>query len=134
MKDRNNSITVREEEAVRQRFAQWRQEHPERPALPVALWSAAAELARRQGVSRTARSLGLSYYSLQQRVESAAGPARKESPHPPSFVELVPSGSASPSECSLELENAQGSRMKIQLKGAATGEISALTQFLWRAL
>jgi hypothetical protein len=49
-------------------------------------------------------------------------------------VELVPSGLASPSECSLELENAQGSRMKIQLKGAATRELSALTQLLWRAL
>lgn len=53
MRNRNNPVRVTEEEAVRQRSAQWRQQHPERPALPAALWSAATELARRQGVSRT---------------------------------------------------------------------------------
>jgi hypothetical protein len=136
MRNRNNPDTVGQEGAVRQRFAQWRQEHPERPALPADLWSAATELARRQGVSRTARSLALDYYCLQQRVEAAAGGkgARKGSPRPPSFVELMPSGLGSVSECSLEVENAQGSRMKIQLRGAATGELSGLMQRLWRAL
>lgn len=114
MRNRNNPVRVTEEEAVRQRFAQWRQEHPERPALPAALWSAATELARRQGVSRTARSLALDYYCLQQRVKADGKGVRKGSPRPPSFVELMPSGLGSISECSLELENAQGSRLKIQ--------------------
>jgi hypothetical protein len=136
MRNRNNPVTVTEAEGVRQRFVQWRQDHPERPALPAALWSAATEFARRQGVSRTARSLALDYHSLQQRVEVAAGGkgARKGSPRPPSFVELMPSGLGGIAECSLEVENAQGSRMKIQLRGAATGELSGLTQLLWRGL
>jgi hypothetical protein len=132
MKSRNELVRATEVEEVRQRFAQWREQHPGRQPLPKELWAAAANLARRQGVNRIAQALGLNYYSLQERLEPADG-ARPEPARPSSFVELMPWGPALP-ECNLELEHAQGHKMKIQLKGAATGELSALTQLLWRAL
>lgn len=133
MKNKNELVLASEVEAVRQCFAHWREQNPGRRALPKGLWSAAANLARRHGVHRIAQALGLNYYSLQERMQSAKG-ERQPPPPAPSFVELMPSSLGSISECSLEVENAQGSRMKIQLRGAATGELSGLTQLLWRGL
>jgi hypothetical protein len=131
MKSRNGLVPATEVEKVRQRFAQWREQHPGRQPLPKELWVAAAELARRHGVNRIAQALGLNYYSLQERLEAAEG--ERPEPARPSFVELMPWGPAWP-ECSLELEHAQGHKMKIQLKGAATRELSSLAQLFWRPL
>jgi hypothetical protein len=132
MKNKNELVLATEVEAVRQRFAQWREHNPGRPPLPKALWSAAADLARRHGVNRIAQALGLNYYSLQERLESANG-ERQQPPHTPSFVELMPWGTGLP-ECNLEVEHARGHKMKIQLKGAATRELATLAQLLWRPL
>jgi hypothetical protein len=132
MKNRNGLVLATEVEEMRQRFAQWREQHPGRQPLPKQLWVAAANLARRHGVNRIAQALGLNYYSLQQRLESADG-ERPEPARPSSFVELMPWGPALP-ECHLELEHAQGHKLKIQLKGAATRELSSLAQLLWRPL
>jgi hypothetical protein len=131
MKSRNGLVLATEVEEMRRRFAQWREQHPGRPPLPKQLWAAAANLARRHGVNRVAQALGLNYYSLQQRLESADG--EREPARPSSFVELMPWGPALP-ECHLELEHAQGHKLKIQLKGAATRELSSLAQLLWRPL
>ena len=69
-----------------QRFARWRRRRTRRE-IPCELWSLAAELGVRYGVSRTARVLGLSYPGLKQRVEGARGVA------PPAPLLEAPGGS-----------------------------------------
>jgi hypothetical protein len=133
MKNKNELVLATEVETVRQRFAQWREQNLGRPPLPKALWSAAADLARRHGVNPIAQALGLNYYSLQERMESANGTERQPPPQAPSFVELMPWGAGLP-ECHLEVEHARGHKMKIQLKGTATHELATLAQLLWRPL
>jgi len=73
-----------EVERVRQCMQRWRQERAAGAPIPSALWAAAANAARRHGVSRTTRALGLDYNKLKLRVQEGAPvePAR--------FMELAP--------------------------------------------
>ena len=121
-------------EQVRERLELFRSEHRGRRPLPPELWSAAAQLAQRFGVYRTAKALRLSYESLKQHLPAGAALASKRKKTPAKFLELLPLSSALLPECSVELENARGAKMKIQLKGAAMGELSNLTRVFWREL
>src|SRR3989454_11225998 len=73
---------------VRRRLDRWRGAREGRARIPESLWSAAVELARQCGVSKTARVLRLDYYLLKKRLEGArvnAPPAEVT----PTFFELV---------------------------------------------
>jgi hypothetical protein len=71
------------------------------------------------GVNRTAQMLRLDYYGLKKRVEQrtvVVGDAAKAKV-PARFVELASLTFIGSCECSLELENVGGAKMRIQLKG-----------------
>src|SRR5216684_8601649 len=53
-------------EQARRRFGEFRQAHAVRSRLPEELWAAAAKLARRDGITATARVLGVDRPSLQK--------------------------------------------------------------------
>ena len=53
-------------EQLRRRLAEFRQTHAVRSRLPEELWATAAKLARRDGITATARALGLDRPSLQK--------------------------------------------------------------------
>src|SRR5258708_19521764 len=53
-------------EQARRRFAEFRQAHAVRSRLPAELWATAAKLARRVGITATARGLGVDQPSLQK--------------------------------------------------------------------
>src|SRR3990172_25428 len=116
--------------STRQRFERWREMREGRPRIPESLWALAARAARQFGVRRTCRALRLDYVVLKRHVEtdSARGAARHES-HP-SFVELVPAGSASRAGGVGGLEGPSGGWMGVEIKGVAVGELVALTKGL----
>ena len=58
--------------AVHDRFEAWRQSRSNRSRVPAALWIAATALARRHGVHRVARALGLNDTALKQRTFAVA--------------------------------------------------------------
>ena len=58
--------------AVHERFEAWRQSRSNRSRVPATLWIAATELARRHGVYRVARALGLNDTALKQRTLAVA--------------------------------------------------------------
>ncbi len=60
---------------IYQRFAHWRNSHPEvRLPIPPRLWKAAAKVAREHGVCRTAQVLRLEYGKLKRMAESDGVP------------------------------------------------------------
>jgi hypothetical protein len=63
------------------------------------LWAAAVELAREYGVNKTARALGLDYYSLKRRLESGTHPGLYEPKGGAPFIELVTPLGNSSAEC-----------------------------------
>jgi len=87
-------------EQARRRFAEFRQAHVVRSRLPEELWATAAKLARRDGITATARVLGVDRPSLQKwtdRLEPRAstkppksrGRRRLDGSAAPAFVELL---------------------------------------------
>jgi hypothetical protein len=114
----------------RSRFQVWRKKREPGSRIPLDLWDMAARLAQTHGVSRTATVLGLDYYSLQKRVETAVAKPQSDTP---SFVEL-PSPIIAGKECRLELDNGAGATMRVHLVGYDAADVEALSRSFWDAL
>lgn len=112
-------------EQLRRRFDEFRNTEPLRSRLPEPLWAAAAELATRYGVHATARALQLDYGGLRRRVEQRSQP--KSTPvEATTFVELVGPVAGNLTSCSVEVESAQGGKLRLVLKAVATSELVSL--------
>ena len=88
------------------------------------MWSSAVEMVERYGLHRTARILRLDYSRLKAvsgtRSDQKAG----------AFVEVMAS-TAVTAECVVELENARGKKMRIQLRGMAAPDLTLLSREFW---
>jgi hypothetical protein len=113
VRSRNQLPTVEE---VGTRLEEWRQKRQGRAAIPDELWSAAVEVARRDGVTRTAAALHLDGGKLKRLMMAADGVAKRATT--PSFMELIAPKAGAPAECAIELEGRRG-RIRIELKGTA---------------
>ena len=116
-------------EKTRQRFEHWRRTRKIRSRIPEPLWTAAVKMARQYGINRTARALGVDYYSLKERAENEASSASEANRDAtPTFFELATSSTASTCECILELEDVGGAKMRVQLKNVEAPDLAALTR------
>ena len=97
----------------RRRFERWRHDHKPPTRLPESLWSLAVGLAQEYGLSRTSRILRLDYNGLKKRLEFLAPDETSPATAPPPFLELLPPGTPSTVECTLEREDAQGIKIRI---------------------
>jgi hypothetical protein len=132
MRTRTVSAPGSQFERVQHRFDLWRKTRKRCSPIPATLWSSAVELAREHGLHRTARALRLNYYSLKKRFPVIAGaPCRPQ--REATFVELLPPGAAGPSACTIEMENAQGGKMKIHVQGLGGPDLAVLSDSFWRA-
>ncbi len=122
---------------LERRFKHWRRTCKGSARIPDALWSAAARAANTHGVSRVATMLKVNYHALQKRVKQAAtaaggrpsafgGPAGDAGVR---FVELAPP--ASTCECTMELEDTAGAKMRVQLKGMGMPDLVAVSRSFW---
>src|SRR5208337_4199107 len=85
MVGRTKRLTTVEE--VGARLEEWRQSRQKRAAIPDGLWSAAIEVARRDGLGRTATALRLDYGKLKRLMLAADGVEKGTTA--PSFMELI---------------------------------------------
>lgn len=115
---------------VQSKFERWRSNRRRGARIPTGLWRAAAEAAREHGVSKVAQALRLDYYGLKDRVESAAELSGPEPATGRGFLE-IPLGARSAAECVLQLEDGQGARLRVELKGAAPAELETLARAFW---
>jgi hypothetical protein len=114
-------------EQLRRRFEEFRNTQSVRSRLPETLWAAAAELARRHGVNPTARALRLDYTGVRKQVEKQDRPRRKrEVAAWPTFMEFVAPGAKAVTNCRVEVESAQGGKLRLELKAVATTELVSL--------
>jgi hypothetical protein len=114
-------------EEAKGRFEEWRNNRKGKARIPAELWSAAVEVARKEGVNRTARELHVAWDDLKRRVE-ATGEARRQ-PRSPAFVELVAPQTEPVPECTLELEGGR-CKLRIQLRGASASYLATLSREL----
>ena len=139
---------------LQRRLERWRRTRCGRDRIPEALWGLAVQAVSTYGLNRTARALGLDYYSLKKRVESAAddpgGPAKRRGPKAPpvaravevaprfvewasGVAELVPARSSGAPACVLEFERAGGVKLRVQLQSVAVADLVALSRSFWSA-
>jgi hypothetical protein len=126
--------------SLRRRFEEWRRTRKVRSWIPEPLWAAAVKVAKKHGLHRTAKALRVNYYALKKRVEEevAIGTSDISASNAPkgdaaTFLELgtaapTPSISADSCECTLELEDTDGAKMRIHLGGVATPDLIALSR------
>jgi hypothetical protein len=126
---RNETAVITLEEA-RGRFEEWRSNRRGKARIPAELWSAAVEVARKEGINRTARELHVAWDDLKRRV-ATTGEVRRQ-PGSPAFVELGALQTQSVPECILEVESRQG-KLRIQLKGASVSDLATLSRALFEA-
>src|SRR3977135_2691344 len=113
MHSKSRALTIDE---VRARFEEWRQNRQGK-SIPEGRGSAVAELARKDGINRTAAELHLDGGKLK-RLMGAKATSGKPSP---TFVELLTPRAVSVPECTIELEGRRGT-VRIQLKGASASD------------
>jgi hypothetical protein len=129
MRGRKSADTVNID-AVRTRFESWRQTRQGKARIPDELWSAAVEVARRDGVNQTATALHLDGGELKRRM-MATGPVPDKT-MPPAFVEMMVPHAVGASECTIELEGRKG-KLRIHWMGATAADLAGLTRALWDA-
>ena len=112
---------------VRWRFEHWRQTRPHPSRIPEALWTVAVAAAKTHGLHRTARALRLNYTDLKRR-RGGADDAAARTP----FVELLSGPGPTSPPCTLELESARGTKLRLQLPGITPPDLTALSRTLWQ--
>jgi len=110
------------------RFEEWRKNRRGKSPIPDELWSAAAQLARKDGINRTAAELHLDGGKLKRLMVEKTTSGKPA----PVFVELLTPGAISIPECTIELEGRHG-KVRIQLKGASASDLAGLSRALWEA-
>ena len=122
---------------ARQQLQDWRAVRKLGERIPAPLWAAAVGAAREHGLYHVAIELHLDYAGLKRRVASAdATPPRGEIA--PRFVELFPPSTSTASvaghaECVVEMDNARGAKMRVELNGQALASLAALCSAFWSA-
>ncbi|MCX6032039.1 MAG: hypothetical protein NT169_22425 [Chloroflexi bacterium] len=117
-------------EKAKRRFDAWRRSHRWLGRIPNELWRLAADTAALHGVEATARRLLVDPARLKQwlpvvQPAEAAADALQ-------FLEFPPLVVGPTAECTLELEDTSGRKLRILLKGPATTQVVALGRMLWK--
>ena len=112
-------------EEVERAFGAWRRgkaTNGGRDAIPEELWAQAARVASVHGVTKTAARLRLNATRLKERCELERSQG---------FVELAASELPYTGESVIELQDAEGMRMRVLLRGASVSAVTAAAKELW---
>src|SRR6476646_4006394 len=121
---------------LKEQFDQWRAARRRGEKIPVQLWEAAVNATAEHGAYRVSRELCLDYAVLKRRGALAGESTQLPAPR---FVELrAPQGEPMPAsqpepQCVVEMANARGATMRLQLRGNALGGLPALCHAFWSA-
>lgn len=116
---------------VTRQFAQWRASRPtSRGRIPQPLWAQAIALTASLPLTRVAHQLGLTPQVLKRRRDTARpGPESPCAPATPHFVE-VPTAAWRSSTAEIEVQRADGSRLRISYRDAVPALVPVLQTFL----
>jgi hypothetical protein len=120
-------------EEVRRHLQEWRRSRKHGARIPEGLWISAVTLAKKYRPARVAHELGLDYDGLKRRVKTAKQHGTSEQETQPGFIELFPFAPSSHCQCTMEIEDRRGAKMKLELKGASAGDVAAVSRALWSA-
>ena len=108
------------------RLEEWRRNRQGRAAIPDELWSAAIEVARTDGLGRTATALRLDYGKLKRLMMAGGGVEKMTTT--PSFMELIAPEVAAVGQYAIELQGRRA-RIRIELRANAA-DLASLSRTL----
>jgi len=122
-------------EVVRNQFEVWRKRRRRGRRIPETLWQAGVELCREHSVFEVSRALRLNYNGLKNRVPKVSreiGLAVGQRPDL-NFVKLDLGAPIAPSECLVEMEATNGSKMRMSFRGVLRDvDPVELSRTFWR--
>lgn len=121
-------------EVVRNQFGTWRKRRRCRGQIPEALWQAAVELCRDHSIFEVSRALRLNYNGLKNRVQKARDMGLSVGQRSDlNFVKLDLGAPRTLSECLVEMEAANGSKMRMSFRGVLRDvDPVELSRAFWR--
>lgn len=119
-------------EEIAQLFEAWRNGKPKGGAIPETLWQAAINLKDNYPLSKISRRLGLDYSVLKNRVSALSITKLPDNDPHPGFVELDLGRSNPVMECVLEMEDPNGSKTRMSVKGSADCDLLELVKAFWK--
>ena len=120
-------------EEVRDRFESWRSRKKAGSPIPKALWRAAVEQCRDHSHLEVSRALRLNYNDLKERVQGPKKVPSLSTGGCVEFVELGLEGVPRASECVVEMETANGAKLRMHFLGQHRGiDPVALTRVFLR--
>lgn len=118
---------------LKRQFDQWRAGRRAGERIPSDLWAGAVAAAGEHGAYRVAAELHLDYAVLKRRAALAGGKTLAAE-LAPRFVELfAPAARAAPPACVIEMGNASGVKMRVELNGDALAGLPAMCSAFWAA-
>jgi len=120
-------------DSVQRRFEHWRRTRRVLSRIPEPLWAAAVEMADTCGISHTAKTLRVNYNALRKRVEhqTAAVPRKPEENTVTTFLELASPTGVGSCQCTVELEDACGAKMRVHLQSVEVPDLASLSRSFW---
>lgn len=116
-------------EEVSAHFKNWRQfKRNYREPIPKKLWQGAVELSQQYSISSISKELRLGYTDLKERVHISSMPKPKNKEIDPDFIELKYEQPFLLSEATVEIEDKNGSKMKICFKGKPDSDLMNLAK------
>ena len=105
-------------------LTQWRATHRAPTPLPTKVWTKAAMIAEYMGPSATSKALRLDYRTLREKM------GRTTTPPPPEFVEVFQPFHVQTAalDCILEVQSANGSKLRVEAKGLPVVELTAIVR------
>lgn len=118
---------------VKSAFEDWRTTKEKGKRIPEHLWEEAAALYPEFSISKISTTLSLSYINLKQRIEKKIGENSSNKSEPfPGFVELdFSANSQSIAECVVEMEDGNGSKMRMCFRGKTDFDLLELGKSFW---
>jgi len=122
-------------ESVQCKFKKWRENKKFiREKIPDELWQSTEELIDRYTISEISKALGLKTNNLKKRLKNTNLIKSKTviKSDIPEFIELKPYNNIMTNhECTIEMQDRNGSKMRINSNGLNSIDIINLTQIFW---
>ena len=113
-------------------FEQWRQSRPTtRQPIPNHLWKAAGSLHPAFSIHRISRALHLDYNKLKQFIRSQQPVASRPPVANPEFIELNLNEPNPSCEYVVEMQQDDGSQMRIMVTKGKSSDLLNLAQLFW---
>ena len=120
-------------EEVRGRFETWRSRKKAGSPIPESLWEAAVSQCQDHSILEVSRSFRLNYNDLKTRVHDPEKKALPSTVGSMEFVEIDLEGVSKPPECIVEMEAANGAKLRVHYLGYQKGiDPVELAKVFWR--